>query len=110
MTTSKITKEIATELIKQSGKSSVAESTAETSKFIPIIGTIIGGTISGTINLSSTVGMGLAVRKFFKYLVCLTAGAGYILNKKKIIDEIFEYIERVISGEINLSRIEYVEG
>ena len=110
MTTSKITKEIATELIKQSGKSSVVESTAETSKFIPIIGTIIGGTISGTINLSTTVGMGLAVRKFFKYLVCLTAGAGYILNKKKIIDEIFEYIERVISGEINLSRIEYVEG
>lgn len=110
MTTSKITKEIATELIKQSGKSSVAESTAETLKYIPIIGTIIGGTISGTINLSSTVGMGLAVRKFFKYLVCLTAGAGYILNKKKIIDEIFEYIERVISGEINLSRIEYVEG
>ena len=110
MTTSKITKEIATELIKQSGKSSVAESTAETSKFIPIIGTILGGTISGTINLSSTVGMGLAVRKFFKYLVCLTAGAGYILNKKKIIDEIFEYIKRVISGEINLSRIEYVEG
>ncbi len=110
MTTSKITKEIATELIKQSGKSSVAESAAETLKFIPIIGTILGGTISGTINLSSTVGMGLAVRKFFKYLVCLTVGAGYILNKKKIIDEIFEYIERVISGEINLSRIEYVEG
>jgi small GTP-binding protein len=83
MTTSKITKEIATELMKQSGKKSVTGSAAEASKIIPLIGTIIGGSISGSINLASTIGMGLAVRKFFRYLVCLTAGANYILTKKK---------------------------
>jgi uncharacterized protein (DUF697 family) len=111
MTTSRITKEIATELMKQSGKTTATESVSETSKFIPIIGTIIGGTISGAINLGSTVGMGLAVKKFFKYLVCLTAGAGYVLNKKKIIDEIFNYIERRIVNyeKINQVTIEYIK-
>ena len=84
MTTSKITKEIATELMKQSGKTTATGAVAESSKIVPIIGTIIGGTISGLINLGSSVGMGLAVRKFFRYLVCLTAGAGYVLNKKKL--------------------------
>ena len=107
MTTSKITKEIATELMKQSGKKTATKTAVDASKIIPIIGTIIGGTISGAINLGSTVGMGLAVRKFFKYLICLTAGAGYVLNKKKIIDEIFNYIERVINHEINQTFIEY---
>lgn len=109
MTTSQITKEIATELIKQSGKTSSAETVGETSKFIPLIGTIIGGTISGSLNLASTVGMGLAVKKFFKYMVCLTAGANYILNKKKNIDKIFEYIEKVIQNNIELTKIDYIK-
>ena len=106
MTTSRITKEIATNIMKQSGKKTATGTVAESSKIIPIIGTIIGGTISGTINLGSTIGMGLAVRKFFKYLTCLTAGADYVLNKKKIIDKIFNYIER---NEINKTFIEYIE-
>ena len=109
ITTSTITKEIATELIKVSGKTGITGTVLETSKIIPIIGTIIGGSISGSINLTSTVGMGLGVRKFFRYLVCLNAGAGYILNKKKIIDEIFLFLERVINHEINLPKIEYIE-
>lgn len=109
ITTSTITKEIATELIKVSGKTGITGTVLETSKIIPIIGTIIGGSISGSINLTSTVGMGLGVRKFFRYLVCLNAGAGYVLNKKKIIDEIFLFLERVINHEINLSKIEYIE-
>ena len=108
MTTSRITKEIAIELMKQSGKTTTTETLAESSKIIPIIGTIIGGTISGGINLGSTIGMGLAVKKFFKYLVCLTAGAGYILNKKKIIDEIFNYIESNYE-KINQVKIEYIK-
>ena len=108
ITTSKITKEIATELMKQSGKTTATESAAETSKFIPIIGTIVGGTISGTINFSSTLVMGLKVRKFFRHLVLLTSGAGYIINKKKIIDEIFEYMEKNINNEINQTKIEYI--
>jgi len=110
MTTSSITKEIAKELMKNSGKTTATETFAESSKIIPIIGTIIGGIISGSINLGSTVEIGLAVRKFFKYLVCLTEGASYILNKKRIIDEIFNYIERVINNEINQVKIEYIEG
>ena len=109
ITTSTITKEIATELIKVSGKTGITGTVLETSKIIPIIGTIIGGSISGSINLTSTVGMGLGVRKFFRYLVCLNAGAGYVLNKKKIIDEIFLFLERVINHEINLPKIEYIE-
>ena len=109
MTTSKITKEIATELIKQSGKTGISGTVVESSKIIPIIGTIIGGSISGSINLATTVGMGLSVREFFRYLVCLNAGAGYVLNKKLIIDEIFSFMERVINNEINLPKIEYIE-
>ena len=109
ITTRTITKEIATELIKVSGKTGITGTVLETSKIIPIIGTIIGGSISGSINLTSTVGMGLGVRKFFRYLVCLNAGAGYVLNKKKIIDEIFLFLERVINHEINLPKIEYIE-
>ncbi len=109
MTTSKITKEIATELMKKSGKTTVAESAAESSKFVPIIGTIIGGTISGSLNLASTIRMGLAVRKFFKHLVCLTAGANYILVKKKNIDKIFEYIENVFNDDnYEIKKIDYI--
>jgi uncharacterized protein (DUF697 family) len=109
MTTSKITKEIATELMKKSGKTSVMGGAAETSKFVPIIGTIIGGSISGSLNLASTIGMGLAVCKFFRYLVCLTAGANYILVKKKNIDKIFEYIRNVINNNnYNINKIEYI--
>ena len=109
MTTSKITKEIATELMKKSGKTTVAESAAESSKFVPIIGTIIGGSISGSLNLASTIGMGLAVRKFFKHLVCLTAGANYILVKKKNIDKIFEYIENVFNDDnYEIKKIDYI--
>ena len=109
MTTSKITKEIATELIKQSGKTGISGTVVESSKIIPIIGTILGGSISGSINLATAVGMGLSVREFFRYLVCLNAGAGYVLNKKLIIDEIFSFMERVINNEINLPKIEYIE-
>lgn len=108
MTTSKITKEIATELMKKSGKTTVVGSAAESSKIVPIIGTIIGGSISGSLNLASTIGMGLAVRKFFKHLVCLTAGANYILVKKKNIDKIFEYIENIINNNYIIKKIEYI--
>ena len=43
ITTSTITKEIATELIKVSGKTGITGTVLETSKIIPILGTIIGG-------------------------------------------------------------------
>ena len=111
MATNQIVEEISIEIMKQSGKSSSAKgSTSEISKFIPFIGTIIGGTISGSINLASTVGMGIAVKKFFRHLVCLTAGADYILNKKRDIDKIFEKIRMMVNNNKNESEtMEYVE-
>lgn len=109
ITTTQVTKEITTELMKQSGKKSVSANLAETSKFIPIIGTILGGVISGSINLGTSVGMGLSVRKFFRYLVCLNAGSGYILSKKEKIDKILLYIERRIRENIKSNKIDYIE-
>ena len=82
MISSKITKEKETELMKKTGKTSISE-VAESSKFVPFIGIIIGGTISGSINLVSTIGINLVIIKFFRYIICSTAGANYILVKIK---------------------------
>ena len=108
-TSTQVAKEIAEELVKQSGKKTATANLAETSKFIPIIGTIIGGAISGSINLGTSVGMGLSVRKFFRYLVCLNAGSGYILSKKENIDRIFSYIERRIEADSKWNKVNYIE-
>ena len=108
-TTTQVTKEIAVELMKQSGKKTASVNLAETSKFIPIIGTIIGGVISGTINLGTSIGMGLSVRKFFRYLVCLNAGSGYILSKKENIDKLLSYINRRIIENKKWNKIDYIE-
>ena len=95
MTTSQIMTEVATEIGKNMGKTGAVESAAEAGKIIPLIGHIIGGTISGGINLFSTLGMGWGVKKFFASLVCSNEGAGYILNQKKNIDDIFNYMENI---------------
>ena len=53
--------------------------------------------------------MRLTIRKFLRYIICLTTRTNYILFKKKNIEKIFEYIKKVINNDnYIINKIEYI--